>query len=242
MTLFKAQVELQPVSALPEDVVVNTWHFQSNGLTADDTAAHALNGVLATAYQRADPVLVDSFASYVSPSISRVTKPKVKTYAIDPATGLATSEPFEDTFAAFSGPSNPTPLPRELALCLSYHADLTEVAEEIADGADPGVARDRPASRLRGRLFMGPFNMNTNGGTTEARPGNGVQEVTLELARYIFSNPAPLAAHGFQWVVYSRVARVAVPVTGAWIDDEWDIQRRRGLRRTARKLTGTGLG
>lgn len=242
MPLFRAQVELQPVSALPEDVVVNTWHFNWNGTGSQEDAAHDLNGVLATAYTRADPVLVDSWPVYVSPSISRVTLPKIRTYSIDVNTGLAISEPYEDTFASFAAPANTTPLPREVALCMSYHGNLIGVAEELPDSGDAGTERDRPASRMRGRLYFGPFNANTNAGPTEARPGNGVQEVTLEIARYILSNPALLDSNDLTWVVYSRKARATTPVTGAWMDNEWDIQRRRGLRRTNRKIAGTGLG
>lgn len=242
MAVFKTQVELQPVSALPEDVVINTWHWATSGVADEATAAHAMNGVLAAAYTRADPVLVDSFGSYISPSISRTNLPKLRTYEIAVETGEAISEPYEDTFASFPASNNATPLPREVSLCLSYHANLVGVAEEVADAGDPGVARDRPASRRRGRLYLGPFNANTNAGPTDARPGNGVQEVSLEMARYLFSNPAPMAANGITWVIYSRQNGEVYPVTGAWVDNEWDIQRRRGLKRTSRKLAGTGLG
>jgi hypothetical protein len=40
------------------------------------------------------------------------------------------------------------------------------------------------------------------------------------------------------WCVWSRLERKARSVTDWWVDNEWDVQRRRGLKATQRK-TGT---
>jgi hypothetical protein len=242
MTLYRTQVELQPVSGVPEDVVVNTWHFQDNDVEAPMLVAHDINGVIASAYTRVDPLVGNSMAEMISSSISRVNPPKVKTYVIDPDTGNALTEPFEDTFAGFPNPLGAGPLPREVAFCLSYHGYLVGQAEEVADGPDAGVARDRPAARHRGRIYLGPLSQAALTAGTESRPGNAVQVIALAMATYLLTPPAPLYDNGCEWVVYSRKNAFAYPVTGAWVDNEWDTQRRRGLRRTVRQVTGTGLG
>jgi hypothetical protein len=38
------------------------------------------------------------------------------------------------------------------------------------------------------------------------------------------------------WIVYSKTAGQSYGVSDCWVDDEWDIQRSRGLRGTTRQL------
>jgi hypothetical protein len=46
----------------------------------------------------------------------------------------------------------------------------------------------------------------------------------------------PPRLNGLDWTVASTVDKVARNVTNYWVDDEWDIQRRRGYRGTTRNL------
>lgn len=238
MSVYRTQVEFQPVSGLPEDVCVNTWHFEDSGDTGVVTAAAALNGVMASAYTRIDPDVGNSVAEMISSSISRANKPKVATYEIDPLTGLAISDRFEDTFAGFAAPIGAGPMPREIGLCLSMSANAGDWPEETADGVDAGAERDRPASRHRGRVYIGPLSQAALTAGTDSRPGNAVLQAILAMGEYLMSNPAPLVDNELVPVVYSRQSRVTHTVTGYWIDNEWDVQRRRGLRRTTRLTLG----
>lgn len=241
MTMYRTQIEFQPVSGLPEDVTVNTWHFEDAGDTDTETAGHAINGVMAAAYFTDTGALGNNLGEFISSSISRTNKPKLKTYAVDKATGLAISEPIEDLPAAFSAPIGAGPLPREIALCLSFHGDLTGLAEEVADTADAGLERDRPASRKRGRVYIGPLSQAALTAGTDSRPGAGIMAVSLRVGAYLLSGPAPLVTNELVPVVYSRKLRTTADITGFWVDNEWDTQRRRGLRRTTRSTVGTGL-
>ena len=46
----------------------------------------------------------------------------------------------------------------------------------------------------------------------------------------------PARLNGNNWCVASTVDKVGRDVTNAWVDDEWDVIRSRGLRGTTRTL------
>jgi hypothetical protein len=106
------------------------------------------------------------------------------------------------------------PSPGEIALCLSYYASF-----------------NRP--RYRGRLYL-PFlwiAKATSGTTPSARPTAGQQASAMAFASTVLH---PLEAHGWQWSVYSTVDHTTKTVSNYYCDDEWDTQRRRGQKPTAR--------
>jgi hypothetical protein len=108
-----------------------------------------------------------------------------------------------------------SPVSRELALCLSFYGS-------------------RNVKRERGRLYFPAF---LAAGTYGLRPTTG-QRDWIKSAVPIFTG---LGGVDVDWVVYSRVADAATTVKNWWIDDEWDIQRRRGLKATTRTV-GTVSG
>jgi hypothetical protein len=103
-----------------------------------------------------------------------------------------------------------SPWPREVAVCLSYFS-----------------GDKRP--RNRGRLYIPPVYVSALA-TPSARPATGQRSKVGELAP-IFAN---LGGADVDWVVFSRRDNAAKPVTGWWVDDEWDVVRSRGLRPTTR--------
>jgi hypothetical protein len=98
--------------------------------------------------------------------------------------------------------------PRELSLCLSFKGS-------------PG------SPRHRGRLYIPCTWLTIDPGI---RPTTITQQDTLDLAQHLYD----VGGANVDWIVWSRVGRFATGVTEAWVDDEWDIQRRRGLRPTTR--------
>lgn len=243
MTTYRANVIFHSTSGLPEDQVVNTWHFYKSAGGALASDGNAIAGALASAYTR-DPdaagadVGVDK---WLSGTISRVTRPTVKVYEVDEVTGLSGSPISEDTFAGLAAPlTDPNNAPREIAICLSYHSDLEGVAESIPAGPVGPAGDDRPASRYRGRIYVGPFILDAVDVAT-GRPKATVMESIREMGLYMLTAPA-IASLNIGWSVYSRVNVGVSPVTGGWVDNEFDTQRRRGLERTTRVLFGTGLG
>jgi hypothetical protein len=105
---------------------------------------------------------------------------------------------------------------REQSLCLSFYSDHN-------------------VPRQRGRLYVP--NALAYGSTIGQRP-TSTQRNKVSALVPIFAN---LGGANVDWVVWSQMDRAARKVSNWWVDDEWDVQRRRGLRQTTRD-TGTTSG
>jgi hypothetical protein len=100
-------------------------------------------------------------------------------------------------------------VPRELAVVMSFY-------------------NTRNAPRRRGRLYWPAplLGLNPNSPTV---PGNIEPKMTSIAG--IFQN---LGGADVDWCIWSRMDQVARPVTHWYVDNEWDVQRSRGLRATSR--------
>lgn len=105
--------------------------------------------------------------------------------------------------------------PRETALCLSFRGD-------------PPYTPSR-----RGRIFLPLFVSSFTAGTP--RPNSAIQTAALGMSDRL----AGLGGLNVDWVIHSKT-RGNTAVKHAWVDDEWDVQRRRGLRPTARTEKDVG--
>lgn len=99
---------------------------------------------------------------------------------------------------------------REVALCLSYYSTW-----------------NRP--RYRGRLYI-PGELI--GGTLGLRPTSTQITTALNFKNVLTTGLPP----NCNWTVYSKTMNAVNGVSNCWVDDEWDIQRSRGLRGTSRQL------
>jgi len=99
MADFDFQVVLKHVSGLPEDVAINTLHFE---VTGPDTLEGTCDGIHA-AYQALKPVLSNSYPNMT-----------IKVYP--PGPNLS-GPSFQKDYAFAGGGA---PCPSEVALCLSY--------------------------------------------------------------------------------------------------------------------------
>lgn len=204
MAIWRAQVELEAGSLLPEDKIVNTWHFEGSE-TATDLAN--IDDMLSDFYDGANP----SGRLFGVYSNSGVTgKVKIKIFCLaDPEPRIPRGE-FLHTWSRGAGGG----LPSEVALVMSYQG--SEVAGE-------------PQRRRRGRVYLGPFNAAQN---TAGRPVQNLRQIIGEAASQL--QAAAEASVTWQWVVYSRADVAGVEVVDGWIDNAWDTQRRRGLKMTDR--------
>jgi len=107
--------------------------------------------------------------------------------------------------------------PREIALCLSYYAGQN-------------------TKRYRGRLYIPHAWIRVAGGGSSAAPGPRPTAQMMATAAAFASVLTPARANGNNWCVASTVDKIGRDVTNAWVDDEWDIQRKRGYRGTTRTL------
>jgi len=101
---------------------------------------------------------------------------------------------------------------------------------------DHGVGTD-PAN-LAGQIcdvFMKPSTgwISAAGEITTAMyPSATVMAAALQLATAL----SGVGGVDVDWVVHSHANDASYTVTNAWVDDEWDTQRRRGMRPTTRQL------
>jgi hypothetical protein len=99
---------------------------------------------------------------------------------------------------------------RDVAVCLSFYAGQN-------------------VPTRRGRLYI-PAGWLGDGKGGNLRP-SGPDMANILAFRTIFEN---LGATNVDWSVWSERLQARNGVTNVWVDDEWDTQRRRGLRPTAR--------
>lgn len=123
-------------------------------------------------------------------------------------------EPVAEVSWLASSAQRPASGPRDVALCLSYFAD-------------------RNLPRNRGRMYIGPLPSQN----LTMRPDSTLRGALANLAEGI----SGLGGPNVQWVQRSTVLNRFANVTDYWIDDEWDTQRRRGLRASTR-TAGTVSG
>jgi hypothetical protein len=124
--------------------------------------------------------------------------------------GLKPNYPFAQTTFTRANPPAGTPMPSELAICLSFQGLR-------ASGA--------PQARRRGRVYLGPLGTvaNTNGLVAPATVTSIIAAATA------FKTAVNALASGVSWAIWSSTDNHAVPVLNGWVDNAFDVQRRRGI-------------
>lgn len=220
MSVLAAQVTIPYESAIPADVTTNTWHFQAS--EPDPTAAElqALAGRLEEFYGAAAAPSVVSVASFLSSELV-LANARLKVY------DLGTPQPrapiYDEAFYVATGPSS-SALPTEVAVCLSFQGLRVS-----------GL----PQARRRGRVYIGPLGNTVQASGTVARPSGPFRDAMANAAQRLQGyNETPILPSdaNLKWVVWSPTALSAVDVTDGWVDDAFDIQRRRGEAPTVRRL------
>lgn len=123
--------------------------------------------------------------------------------------------PVDVATLAVTGAPSVNSLPRELAVCVSFKTDYESGVEN---------------GRRRGRIFFGPLNTAALGSGGEIASGARGQ---IAASAGVLRATSDLAAD-WSWSIYSRAANATYPVVGGWVDDEFDIQRRRQPTPTTR--------
>lgn len=189
---------------LPENAATNTLHFEVPDLV---TQAPLIEAALNSMYQ--------NFNTHLSSLIT----PSTWTYKwfnlLDPEPRV----PVRTTTGVGALATGTTAAPPEVALCISFKA---------------AAVSGFPAGRLRNRIYIGPLatgTIDTTGRPTSTAVtaiANGA-DILLEASK----------AAGWDWVVYSPTQASqglvdSFPIESGWVDNEFDTQRRRGRRSTAR--------
>jgi len=214
---IRAQAVLASTSGLARDQIINTFHFAKTGAGGVGTADFDAIAIMLDAFYNGFTESFDTVSSRIGKSVSRNTDACFyKFYDLGTAPPRTPYvRPF--TLGATAGGTDGS-LPREVALCLSFKST--------------GAGNPR---RKRGRVFIGPLikSVCVDGPGFAPMPTNALQE-TLRVAAQALAEDS--GAGGLPWSIFSKVntAQHMSTVTAWWVDNEFDTQRRRGLRSTAR--------
>lgn len=212
---------MQGDTGLPADVFVNDFAFHFIAGTAPTSInLTALFGCVDSFY---NDVQASGFSvsKFIGEAVDRTATHEFQAYNI-----AAGGSPVFTL--AWLGPGAPgtanVNMPTEVSAVLSFHANLTGLAEE--SGAT------RPRARRRGRVFVGPLTTDAVSITDDDPRLQTSILSTLRQAAIDMHDEAVLA--GFTWSVWSRAEDTLFPIVGGWTDNAPDTQRRRGATSTAR--------
>lgn len=212
----RAQVILERDGLLPEDVSVNTWHFQGDVAVGETTSER---------FDEDAPGLADRLeAFYVSLqtffAVTCTGNARIKLYNMaDPRPRVPHSE---YTFTFVPGTAA---YPSEVAICLSFKGE---------------VVSGQSMRRRRGRIYLGPINSQMG-----LIDGSDVR-INFSNAPAIITAAEALQTGGtgaFRHAIYSRTQdgptepqsdAAWTDVDSYWVDNAFDTQRRRGAKATAR--------
>ena len=202
-----AQVAIPYLTGIPEDVAVNTWSFRVNDDTGSDLAE--VGAFIQTFYTGVRPLLSPVLdTEQVRVKMYRRSDPEPRSPIVD----------VTDSVGAISGGAQ---MPEEVAICFSFRGVLES---------------GEPPARRRGRIYIGPLNT----GTLDIDDPQNRSRVDLSAATVIhesYENAwAELTTAGNVHEVWSRADGEGFPVVQAWVDNAFDIQRRRGPAPTAREV------
>lgn len=200
----------ETLSGIGADLFVNTWHIIDLHSPADPVAASA-------DFRSA---LEDLFYGQLESRFSDLVG-AVATFKAYDLTDPEPRAPVNEGVITVT-PAGGGVLPPELAVVVSARAVFESGA---------------PKARRRGRTYVGGLNLTAldqpTGQISAAAVGTFAQAATDLLDDSENSVD-------YRWAVYSPTDSTARAVTGGWIDNAWDIQRRRGLDLTDRQTFGTG--
>lgn len=209
MATVRAQVVMQGFTNKVEDRYVHTWHF----VNPDSFAVHvaAIHTALSNFYNGTASGGTTGPSANIAAYVNRAAS--INYY------DMSTAEPRIPTTIALTlnAAVNTLGLPQELAVCLSFR----------------GTLPIHP--RRRGRIFFGPLanhsdNIASGAATVFPFVGSILRQRLVEHAK-------DLRNTGVGWSIRSTVPNENyVLVDQGYVDDAFDIQRRRGHETTVRTV------
>lgn len=203
MTTFLCTISFEHDTGLPEDDVVNTWHFEGPSIPTPNTAN--IMDMVEDFYTVTYAPSIDPLLFYYSGSLNG--NYRLRVYDVDAAPPRA---PIATRTGVFGPVAGGGPLPEEVALVNSFYA---------------APVAGTPAARRRNRNYLGPFNRGALG-VGDGRPVPALLQVVKNAA--VGMKAASDASLDMKWVILSATTGVTANVVGGWVDNAWDTQRRRG--------------
>lgn len=204
MTTYTVQHSLQGKSNEAKDRYINSFHLDGP-ITADHTTLTNISAAVKAFFSSLN-VYYSTYANGLGETVKiynlEDAKPRVPIYS-----EISETAPF--------GASSVQQLPEEVAVCLSM-------------AANPSAPL--PQARRRGRIYIGPLNINVLGDNVTGQPCR-VATVFQDalLAKAVILNNALHAVGGdYTWIILSQTANTFVPIANFTVDNAFDTQRRRG--------------
>lgn len=220
-----ATVTFHRKDGVPSDDVQNSFAFTTGSVPPSSAELDDIMGAIDNFYN-ANQSLGVAVGHYLSESIATGTN-TVDVEFFD-LTGHLDGTPHGSPFAVrhftLVAPPDSSPLPAEVAITMSFNAAFGTDLEESGSM--------RPKARDRGRIYLGPLNILTlsEEGTTHEGFITPNCKQTIAEAGAGFLADLDLAT----WCVWSRADAALKPVVAGYVDNAFDVQRRRGVRSTAR--------
>lgn len=224
-----ATVTLENKSGAPRDRIVNGFAFICpSGPTS--TEYNAIATGLEAFYNSAPTGGTFAIGKYMGGQLSRSIKPVVRCYDITgkeaggPLNPMGSPAQVQDFLGTLTVPISSNNLPAEVAIAITLQAAYgTDV--EFGGGT-------RPRARDRGRVYIGPLTNGvfaTDGTTGQVTVDPVVQDNFARAAKDL-----GLMAGGPVLAVWSRANASLKNVSNVWVDNDFDVQRRRSARATSR--------
>lgn len=208
-SIFKAP------SGLPTDVFTNTWYFVDQTALGIPNIADVLERVIGDFYVGLN-TSNRNIVKYMPNSVLAQGL-TLKMYDVSKS---PPRNPFDERVLDVTGlGENSLPLPREVALCLSYYASR-KVGETSYN-----------YRRRRGRLYLGPFTIY--GSEPDGSPVGSLLATVADAAERVLNTSEPA-----NWMQCSPTDGTYQSINGGWVDNAWDTQRSRGEAPTARTTWG----
>lgn len=201
MVTIRAQVILHTADNFAANYITNSFAF-----TGTDPVP-VLSGITTAIKDFYDDLTPSSMSNVIAQNGH-----EIKYYDLP---GPVPNYPIEEDVFNLASPWTGTPLPSEVALCLSFQGQRV-----------PGF----PQARRRGRVYLGPYSTTAN---SSGRPSSTVITNVTTAAATLKSNILALGDDTV-WSVWSVADQTGVPIDNGWVDNVWDTQRRRGVEETSR--------
>lgn len=223
MANIRTQVILAHKSGLPRDVCVNNFYFLTATTPATTAELDAIRDALIDFYNTVDAGSSRSIANNIGDTIDRgANKCQMKHYDVTGHLDGSIAGSFQLLHGWTLGAKTAgyTSYPDEVAVCMSFHSTY-------ASDPEFGPGGTRPRARDRGRVYLGPW---TSGGSVADGTTNrlSISAGTRGMIAAAATRLIAAGATGPDWAVWSRKNATMDPVTGGWVDDAFDTQRRRG--------------
>ncbi len=224
--LFRFVVSLPSTTGIPADKVENVLSCGLDGVLGVNDLEDAADAI-EFFYNGTAPGQNTPMSTYLSESLSRAANAcSVAVYTtLDLTGGTFFGSPVLTQTFTLGAIGAGSPLPEEIATVISYHANLNNVPAEVGN--------TRPAQRRRGRMYLGPFNDQAGADVGSLyRPSLGFR--TNVAVAFPFMADTINNIPNLYFGIWSKLDAEVWAADAGWIDDAWDVQRRRGVAASSR--------